>query len=42
MDAVSLFYNEYMNIVYVNVKHTSDSQQGVRVPSGYLERFQLC
>lgn len=28
MGAISLFCNEYMNIVYVNVSHTSDSQQG--------------
>lgn len=37
MGAISLLCNEYMNIVYVNVSHTSDSQQGVRVPCGYSE-----
>ncbi len=42
MDAISLFCSEYMNIVYVDVRHASDSQQAVRAPWGHMERFQFC
>ncbi len=40
-DAISLFCSEYMNIVYVDVRHASDSQQAVRAPWGHMERFQF-
>lgn len=32
MDAISLFCNEYMNMVYVDVSHAGDSQQALRAP----------
>lgn len=41
MDAVSLFCNEYMNIVYVNVRHIVILNKGYVFPAGTWRDFSF-